>query len=321
MVARRVASVAIALACSFTASCRGQVSLGDREDSAPPPVQRLVCPAAPAEPVTLADADVSLGGIRSIAAHGGVVYVLFERGTAAQLVLARIGSAGAISDVAAAGAGASSIAAAAEGAYVAADRELFRVPVTGALTSVRAENPIGAVVTGSGRVYWAIASTGQIFGWDFGVGAPSLLGTAAGAPITGLAFARGVLHASGVRVTAIDAAGGAPRDVTDRCGPGAVASSDDGIVCAVNGTIVRVRRDGGSIVVPDQPGALDVLGAAGRAFWYRGSGASGVIMNLPFDGIGGPTILVSGLVESGPIATDGCALYFASGRKILRRGL
>ncbi|MBS2019554.1 MAG: hypothetical protein JST00_42225 [Deltaproteobacteria bacterium] len=325
MRAHRLAAVLLALSSWSAVACRGQVSLGDREADAgaPPPVDRVVCPAAPADPVTLAEPDVSLGAIRSLAAYGGSVYALFERGATTSLVLARIASGGGVVDLAALGNGASSMAAGPDAVFVAVEREIYRVPATGGVTSVRAEGPPSSITYGNGTVFWAVAADGRVFAWDArGASAPSSLGSIP-APVSSLVFGRGVLYGAGARVSSLDALGGAPRAWTDRCGAGRVAPAlyEDAVVCASSGQVLRVRGSGEVRALPDQPGAVDVFASAGRAVWRRAGGGADAIVGAPLDGVGADTVIVSEPAGIGALTTDGCAAYYTSARRVVRRAL
>lgn len=308
------------------AGCRGRVSLGDRDlDGGAPPSEPTVCPAAPSELLTLAEPDPALGTIRSLAAFGGAVYVLFERGPTASTMVGRVTSSGAVTELAAFGSGASSMAAASDAVFVAVDREIFRVAATGAVSSVRADGPVSTIAWDRGRVYWAVASTGEIFAWDGQPRAPVRISKVGGAPIASLVVSRGVIYASGALVSAVETVDGVAREVTAACGVGRLAASpyEDEIVCARESAVVRVRRDGTQTLIADQPGASDVLGAAGRAAWIRlsASGVADAVVTLPLDGPFGPSNAISDLEAARALATDGCALYVVTGRRIVRRGL
>jgi hypothetical protein len=78
-----------------------------------------------------------------------------------------------------------------------------------------------------------------------------------------------------------------------------------------------------SVVVADgQPGAGDVVGAAGRVFWRAtlGPGTSSVT-SYPVDGIGGATVVETTASSPPALATDGCSLFYVAGVDLIRRGL
>lgn len=325
----------LALAVMTSGGCRSEIQLGNPDSGSirgPPTGTGVVparCPGVPSRAVVTV-AESEWGELRGIAVGGGSVHALFARGATREGVIARVPtSGGALTELARVGVDPSALALGGDGAFVFAaargSSQVFRVDRRGAAIVADAGGAPSAIVAdGRGGALWALPSNDSIVGWDFATGGPSAIATSARP--SSLLRTDGTLYITGNRslrafTPGIDAA---PRSIADHCDGAAPAVDGPVLYCAEDGSIARVdlATGGASVVAAEQPGAGDLVLGAGRVFW-RTAPAPGqaLVMALPLDGVGGPTVFESG--GPGPllIALEGCDLYFTAGRSIVRRGL
>jgi hypothetical protein len=321
--------IRILAATLLSGACRTEVLLGNPDGGGSPDAATpAACAMAPAE-AKIATIDESWGELRAIAVQSDRLYALFARGGSLRGVLAFVPiGGGAVTELAQVGADPTALAVDGSFAYVASagSAEVFRVERTGAFAFTTEQKGVSAIAAdGRGGASWALDS-GAILGWDFASEKPTTIATSP--RTTSLAIADSVLYVSapGV-VSAFDLAAPNPaasiRRVVDGCGQGAVGLARRALYCADGSAILRADLVTSAITTAasDQIGARDVVVAGGRAFWRAVREGDGLIASTPLDGIGGPTVVATAPPVPAAIAADRCALYFASGRTLLRRGL
>ena len=326
----------LALTIVLSGACRSEIQLGgpDAGATSTAPTGTVVvvpprCSGLPSRDV-VTTIEASWGDVRAIAASSGVLYALFARVATNEGVLARVRSAGGmLAEVARVGLDPSALAVSPDGSFVfAASRgsaQVFRVDSLGtAIVSDARGAPSSIVTDDHAGAFWTLPSNDSIIAWDFTTSAPGAIATSPGA--TSLLRSGGTLFITGDATLRAFAPGrdAAPRTIAKRCGAGVPAIDGQALYCAEAGTIARVDVASGTagVVATAQPGARDLVIGGGRVFW-RASPRPGqtLVMALPLDGIGGPTVFESG--GPGPllIATQGCDLYFTAGSSLVRRGL
>ena len=319
------------LTAALASACRSQISLGDPDGGVMTPAPALGvarCTGAPSRAVVTV-AEASFGDFRGMVASHGTIHALFARPTG-EGILARVpATGGVLAAIARVGLDPSSIAVSPSGSlvFVAArgSAQVFRVDAASAVIVAEAPGGPAAVVDdGHAGAFWTLPSSDTVFGFDFASAAPKALVTFA-RPLS-LVRAANTLYIGGSHVLSAYELGqdAAPRTIADRCGEGAPAVDEQTLYCADQGTIVRVDLSSGvaAPVAMAQSGARDLVVGAGRVFWRATpTPARTLVMALPLDGIGGPTLLESGGAGPLMLAIDGCDLYFTVGRAIVRRGL
>jgi hypothetical protein len=340
-VSRRATATA-ALAVAFApfalaaaGACRSQVSLGDPDSGADapatPPTSTVVprCADGPVRTV-VATFDDTWGDLRALTVGGGMLHALFARGAAGDGVLARVattGSLGALVQVAQVGADPSALARTSDSSFVfAAARggsQIFRVDPNGLVVIANAGGvPSALAADDHGGAFWALSAKDSLFAWTFASGAPAAIATSPRP--SWMTRVAGTLYVTGSgSMSSFDPAhDAAPRKIADHCDSGVAAVSDTTLYCADAGTIVSIDIPTGAttVLATAQPEAGDVAVVAGRVFWRTAPNGlqQTLLMALPLDRIGGPTIVEAS--EPGPlfIASDGCDLYFTAGRAFVR---
>ncbi len=331
---RALAALALPVGLALVVACRSEISLGTPDagpvgpDSGPTPVPPR-CPGIPSRAV-VADADPALGELRGVAARGDVLYALLARAGSNEGVLARVAtSGGTLTELARVGSDPAGLAISPDGAYVfvaaRGSSQIFRVDRNGTATVVSAGGaPSSVIADDEAGAFWSVPVNDAVLRWDFVTPPPQAVATSARA--ASLARANRVLYIAGDRAIRAFTPGldAAPRQLAAHCDDGAPAIAGSLAYCVEAEAITRVDLATGdaTIMAAAQPGATNVVVAAGRVLWRaRPSDRQTLVMALPLDGIGGATVFES----SGPgaliMAANGCDLYFSAGRAIVRRGL
>ncbi len=308
----------------------GNPDAGDPDAGvATPPVEAPRCTGVPSRTVVTV-ADESLGEFRGMVAGGGLVHALFAR--AGEGVLTRVPTTGGtLIPIATVGMDPSSIAISADASFVfvaaRGSSQVFRVDSMGAIVVAQTFGAPGAVADdGRAGAFWTLPSGDTVFAFDFASASPKAILTSP-RPLSLLRVAN-TLYIGGDHLLSAYELGRdpAPHTIADRCGEGTPAVDGQTLYCTDGDTILRIDLAGGGAapvpVAVAQFGARDLVLGAGRVFWRTAPNPERtVVMALPLDGAGGPTLLESG--GAGPLllATNGCDLYFTAGRSIVRRGL
>lgn len=322
----------LALLALFCMACRSEVQLGDpRTVVVASPTSAPVPPALPPPRcvgparVVVALADDALGDLVGITAGNGWLYALLARGVEREGVVARVRtSGGELEEVAHVGNDPAALTLAANGtaAFVRFVRgtQIARIDVAGTAVLVDALGTPAAIFDdGANGAYWT--NPEGLVTWDFVNEAPRMVATLSGAgPLlrVGTALyvvADGALHAFEPTHAAV------PRRYPFAC-DATPALAGRLLYCAHDGRIVRLDLDSAetATVTPAQSGAGDVVITAGRLFWRTTpTNSRPLVMSTPLGGTGSPDVFE--FAEAGPalLTTDGCDLYFNSGRSLIRR--
>jgi hypothetical protein len=326
----------VALAVASAIGCRSQTQLGDPDAASATPSSTQTtsvpprCSGVPSRAIVTVAED-SWGELRAIVVGGGALYALFARAATNAGALARVPtSGGRLTEVANVGVDPAALALASDSSFVfvsaRASSQVFRVDsLGGVVTGAAGGVPSALVADDHAGAFWTLPASDTIVGWDFAFGAPKAIATTS-RPSALLRVAKTLYVVGSGSISAFEPGrDGAPRKIADRCDAGAPAVDGQTLYCADAGAIARVdlATGAGAVVAEAQPGASDVVLGAGRLFWRAApSPRQTLVMALPLDGIGGPTV-IEGLAPSpGPllIASEGCDLYFTAGRTIVRRG-
>lgn len=317
---------------ALAGGCRSHIILGDPDSGVTPDSGPVVvpprCTGDPSRAIVTV-ADASLGELRGMVAGGGTVHALFA-GATGEGVLARVPTTGGVlTPIANVGVDPSSIAISADSAFVfvaaRGSSQVFRVDSQGTVVIASAFGAPAAVADdGHAGAFWTLPSNDTVFGFDFVSAAPKAIVTSP-RPLS-LVRSANTLYIGGIELLSAYELGrdAAPRKIADRCGAGAPAVDGQVLYCADAATIVRIDLASGvaAPVAEAQYGATNLVRGAGRVFWRTApTPAQTLVMALPLDGIGGPTLIESS--GAGPLllAIEGCDLYFTSGRSIIRRSL
>ncbi len=333
MTGRRTIALLALLTTAPAYGCRSQIALGDPDSGLPtrptgPVVVPPRCTGVPA-PTIVTVADPSLGEFRGMVVGGGAIHALFARPTG-EGVLARVPTTGGtLTPTANVGLDPASLAISVDSSFVfvaaRGSSQVFRVDSAGTVVFAAAFGAPEAVADdGHAGAFWTLPSNDTVFGYDFASSTPTAIATSP-RPMALIRVANTLYIAGNGTLSAYELGhDGAPRKIADRCGPGAPASDGQTLYCAEADTIVRVDLASGvaRAVAVAQPGARDLVLGAGRVFWRSApSSAQTLVMALPLDGIGGPTLVESGAGGPLMLAIDGCDLYFTVGRAIVHRAL
>lgn len=333
---RHLAIMAVLVTLGVSA-CRSQIQLGDPDAANGVPSPSGTVPQAPrcsgvASRSVVTVAEASWGELRRIVTGGGMLYALFSNPNTNEGVVARVPtSGGTLTELAKVGIDPVALASSRDGAFVF-------VSARGSSQVIRADQSGGVVVAAAGGVpagivgddragaFWALPADDSVASWSFDAGNPGRVATTPRA--NALLRIASVLYIVGDRsISVFDTAqDAAPRKLADRCNGSAPAVDGQSLYCADAGDIVQVDLATGNatVVAAAQPGATDVVAAAGRLFWRAAqSPQQTVVMALPLDRIGGPTVFEGLAPAAGAllVAAEGCNLYFNSGRSIISRGL
>ena len=328
------ALAALGVALVLVTACRSEVSLGTPDASAvgPDSGSAPVPPRCPgiASRTVVAEVDPALGELRGLAVHADMLYALLAITGTNEGVLARVPrSGGTLTELARVGVDPAGLALSSDGAYVfvaaRGSSQIFRVDGSGTATVVSATGaPSSIVADDRAGAFWSVPTNDAVVRWDFVTPPPQAVATSARA--TSLARESGVLYIVGDHAIRAFAPGfdAAPRQLAAHCDDGTPAIAGALAYCVEADAITRVDLTTGdaTVMVAAQPGATNVVVAAGRLLWRaRPSERQTLVMALPLDRIGGATVFES----SGPgaliMAANGCDLYFSAGRAIVRRGL
>ena len=336
---RLVSALAVGLA-----ACHDPLSVGapddagldapvDAADAAPPPS----C-ATGTGPELVTTLDPALGTVVAVAADEGEIYVAtVAPGTAALSLFSAAKGAG-THLVANVGVSPGYLALDRSDVYVATSgsNEVIRVPRDGTpATSIIGELSPGPIVTdGWGGAFWVVVDT-SASGWAVH---GSARGASSSQPVAiGIAHPT-VLASDGTRlfaegqneVTAVSSPLMNPKvsPLASRCDGALLAFASEGqaVLCSEGATLVRVALDGtGATVLTNLPGNVrELVVGGGRAFVRleprAGTHDTALIMAVPLDGVGGPT-LVPVTRTATNLATDRCFLYFLDGQNLDRFGL
>lgn len=304
-------------------SCHANVSLDSPMDGgvvAEPPADVRACPAHAAT-TRIATLDPSLGHLRAIAAHGGVVAAAFALADDSGAVA--LASGGQLTELTSFRGDPTAIAF--DGAYVyvacRASARVHRVRSGEVITATSQPDASSITITGDGRALWTTA--GSVVTWSFAGGAPTVV--AKFPEVRALAERDGTLYLAGRHALAVLAPGeAAPVKIASVCGPGAITVEEDHVFCIDDGALHRVQLGAGDVsaLVGGIRGGTDVVVARGRAF-YRSEHPEPpltTVESVPTDGIGGRTVVDIVKAET-PLATDGCSLFYSDGEAIHRRAL
>ena len=325
----------LALTIVLSGACRAEIQLGNPDSGAvtTAPTGTVVvpprCTGVPSRAVVTM-MESSWGELRAIAVRSSTLHALFARSGTNEGVLTRVPtSGGALTEIARVGIDPSALALAPDGAFVfVASRgsaQVFRVDSLGRAIVADARGAPSSIVTDDrAGAFWSVPSNDSVVAWDFATGAPGAIATSPRA--ASLLHVGGTLFVTGDGTLRAFAPGrdAAPRTIADRCAAGTPAIDGQTLYCADAETVARVDVTTGTaaVVAAAQPGARDLVIGGGRVFWRAApSPGQTLVMALPLDGIGGPTVFES----SGPgplfIAVEGCDVYFTAGSSVVRRGL
>lgn len=325
----------VALAIVIAPGCRGEIQLGDPRANAASVDATVATPASarclgvPSRSV-VADLQGLPGELRAIAVGAGTLHALLAVDGSDEGLLARVPTTGgALTTVATVGHDPSALALAPDGsfAFVAAraSAQVFRVDRGGALLAADARGAPAAIVSDSrGGAFWTLPASDGVVGWDFARGAPAAVAASSAPSALVRAEDALLITSSGSLSVFVPGVDLAPRKIADRCDARAPVSVGAQIYCLDGDALLRIDRADGatSVVATGQLDAGALVVGAGRLFWRATPSADRtLVMALPLDGTGGPTVVESS--DAGPVllAVDGCDLYFTAGSSIVRRGL
>jgi hypothetical protein len=265
----------------------------------------------------IATAAPSWGQFRAIAVSGTTLYALFAKTGTQAGTLGRVDLAGGTLVGSSVGTDPVALAVSGADAFVATRQEIIRADGVTTVTVTSAASPSSIVADDAGGAFWGLPGTDRVMKWSFSGGSPD---TVAWMPRpTALALRGHTLYAV-ANGSLLELVPGdvAPAKIDAQCDFGAPVITNGALFCARTDGLSRVDLASRTTVLMAagvKSAGAPVL-AAGRVFWPALRGQNVVVTSV--DVGGGPVTDVETVAQPTFLASDGCDMYFVSGRAILR---